>query len=254
MKRIVNSIILFSFLFISISYSSGYSNDLPSEEEVMGVVRLCGAGISKGVVADMEYSIKMWRTTARARADLRTEEIGAVFKNVVGSNTADIYPHYIDCVQNTLDKFLSRPKQKSTLERTTGDYRLIMWNAAHRPIELGAQVTKGDLSVDSDGIANWSVWLEQTYSSVPGKIKMTARGEILIDVMEIAGIKGGKYNSTNYLDQKWGQISSDVHLAVRGWNSGSPEDRFKLSLDTGSDGRQILIMRNSRGTFRWGKK
>ena len=141
----------------------------------------------------------------------------------------------------------------SFLEQIEGEYILSSWLKANRP-ELGAKVTEGTIKIDSTGIADWVVTLEQTFTSNPGKVRMTARGKVQLGTKQMEGVQGGEFNNTHYLDARWGQVSPDVNLAVRGWDIGSPNDYFMLSLDTQSGGKQILEMKNSRGTFTWVKQ
>jgi hypothetical protein len=144
--------------------------------------------------------------------------------------------------------------QLSFLEQIEGEYTLSSWVEANRPIELAAKVTDGTMKIDSTGTADWVVMVEQTFTSNPGKVRMTARGKVQLATKQMEGVPGGEFNNTHYLDAQWGQVSSDVNLAVRGWDTGSPNDYFTLSLDTQSGGRQILEMKNSRGTFTWVKQ
>jgi len=146
------------------------------------------------------------------------------------------------------------PRVLSFLERAAGAYTLSSWTPASRPLELGARVLEGSIQIDRNGVADWSVLLEQTYSPNPGKVRMTARGIVQLGAQQtqMVGVKGGQFNNNQYLDSKWGQVSEDVELAVRGWSSGQ-EDRFTISLDTQAGERQILQMMNSRGVFFWVK-
>ncbi len=142
--------------------------------------------------------------------------------------------------------------EPSFLEKITGNYVLISWTEARSPITLGFEVQEGSLSID--GIdAKWNVLLQQRYSSNPGQVKMTARGRVLIQDQKLEGVTGGKDNSTDYLDDRWGQVSSDIELAVRGWDSAVSPDPFTISTNTDSNGTTLLQMRNSRGTFTWRK-
>ena len=141
----------------------------------------------------------------------------------------------------------------SFLEQVEGKYTLLSWVKTNRPIELGAKVTEGTLQIDSSGIANWEVMVEQDFTSDPGRVRMTARGKLQISSKQIEGVQGGEFNNTHYLDAKWGQVSSDVTLAVRGWDYGE-NDNFTISVDNRSDGSQLLEMKNSRGTFTWLKQ
>ncbi len=143
----------------------------------------------------------------------------------------------------------------SFLQKVAGSYVLTSWIEANRPIALGAKITEGTLKFDSNGVGDWSVLLVQTYSTDPGKVRMTARGQIQLDSQPpyLIGVQGSQFNNTSYLDSKWGQVSADVTLAVRGWNYGSPEDRFTISIDTPSGGQQLLQMKNTRGVFTWKK-
>src|SRR5437870_1751931 len=108
----------------------------------------------------------------------------------------------------------SPSRELSFLEKAAGKYTLSSWTAADRPVELGAKITEGSLQVDQDGVADWSVLLEQTSTPEPGKVRMTARGKIQLAPQspEIVGVKGGEFNNDHYLDSKWGQVSADVTL------------------------------------------
>lgn len=142
-------------------------------------------------------------------------------------------------------------KNRSFLEEIAGEYSLISWTEAHRPISLGFEVKEGSLSIDNAGDAKWSVLLQQEYATNPGQVRMVARGRVLIGERKLEGVTGGQDNNTHYLDERWGQVSSDVELAVRGWNPGANPDSFTISTNTSSNGITLLQMTNSRGTFTW---
>lgn len=146
----------------------------------------------------------------------------------------------------------STPRVLSFLERAAGVYSLSSWTPASRPVELGARVVEGSLQLDPNGVADWSVLAEQTYTADPGKVRITARGNVQLGPQpSLVGVRDGAFASTHYLDSKWGQISSDVELALRGWTAGGQEDGFTVSLDAQAGERQVLQMVNSRGTFSW---
>lgn len=142
----------------------------------------------------------------------------------------------------------------SFLERIAGTYTLSSWTPANRPIDLGFKVPEGSLEIGGDGTVDWSVLLVQTHTANPGRVRMTARGAVQLADRRVVGVQGGEFNNTSHLDARWGQVSSDVGLAVRGWNSGQPDDPFRLSVDERSSGRLLLQMANSRGTFAWTKR
>ncbi len=142
---------------------------------------------------------------------------------------------------------------RSFLQRVSGTYSLASWVPAQRPVELGFRVAEGSLTVHEDGTMDWSVLLVQTYSSNPGRVRMTARGKIQVSAQRVMGVSGGQYNNTQYLDNRGSQVGSDVELAIRGWYPGQPDDTFRLALDEGV-GRSPLEMSNSRGVFAWAKK
>jgi len=148
---------------------------------------------------------------------------------------------------------LTPTPELSFLEQIEGEYTLRSWVETNRSVALGAKVTEGTIKIDSTGIADWTATLEQIFTN-PGKVIMTARGNVQLGTKQIKGEQGGEFNNTNYLDVRWGQVSSDVNLAVRGWDIGGLDDYFMLSLDTQSGGKQILEMKNSRGTFTWVKQ
>ncbi len=142
-------------------------------------------------------------------------------------------------------------RELSFLEKLAGSYTLGSWVKANLPIELGAKITSGTLQIDPTGLANWTVNVEQTNVVDPGKVKMTARGQVQLGSQPpiMTGVQGGEFNNTQYLDAKWGQVSDDVDLAVRGWTVAD-EDQFTLALDQ-QGGKTILQMKNSRGTYTW---
>ncbi len=142
----------------------------------------------------------------------------------------------------------------SPLEKMAGEYTLASWNKMIRPIDFDGKVIEGSLTIDEFGLADWKVLLEQTFVvHDPGRVEMTARGQVEINAMLLQGVPGGEFNNTYYPDLKWEQVSTDTVLAVRGWDYGSPNDPFHLSLDEQSSGRTILQMQNSYGTFYWEK-
>jgi hypothetical protein len=114
-------------------------------------------------------------------------------------------------------------------------------------------MTEGTLKIDGSGVADWSVVVEQAYSPDPGRVRMTARGRLLLDSDEIEGVPGGEFNNDAYLDNKWRQISVEIGEAVRGVSPGKPDRRFKISLYSDSDNAHMLQMRNSFGTFTWAR-
>src|SRR5260370_25841649 len=89
---------------------------------------------------------------------------------------------------------------QSFIERASGSYSLRAWTEAGGPVTLGVRMTEGTLEIDSSGVANWSVVVEQAYSPDPGRVRMTARGRLLLDSNEIEGVLGGEFNNTSYLD------------------------------------------------------
>ena len=146
---------------------------------------------------------------------------------------------------------LPTPAPKSFIERAVGAYSLSSWTEAGGQTTLGVRMTEGTLQIDNSGIADWSILVEQSYSPDPGRVRMTARGKLLLGTQEIEGVHGGEFNNTSYLDNKWGQIPAELNQAVRGWNSGRPESRFKVSLDSETGSAGMLQMSNSFGTFTW---
>jgi hypothetical protein len=90
-----------------------------------------------------------------------------------------------------------------------GVYTLASWIKVIRPIELDGKVIEGSLTIDEFGLADWKVLLEQTFVNDPGRVEMTARGQVDINAMLIQGVQGGEFNNTHY------QISSGDRLAQR---------------------------------------
>ena len=146
------------------------------------------------------------------------------------------------------------PPTPSFLERVAGTYTLTSWTDMHTgSIELGAKVTGGTLQIDRNGLADWDVIVEQTFVAKPGKVRMTARGQVQLD-SRMVGVQGGEFNKTSDVDGTGFDVSSDVQLAVRGWANPDRVDRFTLALDTQASGSLILQIKNSKGIFTWTKK
>lgn len=64
--------------------------------------------------------------------------------------------------------------KKTFTERAAGSYSLSSWTEAGGPITLGVRMTEGTLQIDSSGVADWSVVVEQAHSPDPGRVRMTA--------------------------------------------------------------------------------
>jgi hypothetical protein len=142
----------------------------------------------------------------------------------------------------------------SFLEKVAATYTLTSWTDTHTgSVELGAKVTSGTLRIDQNGLADWDVLVEQAFISKPGKVRMTARGQIQLD-SRMVGIQGGQFNKTSDVDGAGFEVSPGVQLAVRGWDNPDLVDRFTLALDTQARGSLILQMKNSKGIFTWKRK
>ena len=205
----------------SITVSAAAGKDM---EHIINIEEIWATGVSTVKVGSKEESIPF-----SFRKDFRL--------TLVGSQVVQ------DC----------KPEGQSPLEKLAGSYVLQSWTKAIRPIELEGKIVEGSLTIDSLGIADWKVLCEQAFTNNPGRVEMTARGQIDIDTMQIQGVQGGEYNEDNYLDNKWGQMSTEMSLAVRGWDYVDPNDPFRITIDEQSGGKLILQMKNSFGTYVWVK-
>lgn len=143
--------------------------------------------------------------------------------------------------------------EPSFLETVTGSYTLAAWTPVVGPMELGVRMPEGSLTIQPDGTMDWSVLLLQDHVTDPGKVRITARARLQLDSRRAMGVPGGAANNTAYLDNKWGQLNTGIQLAVRGWESGRPEDPFRLAVQR-SSGQVLLQMSNSSGTYTWTKR
>jgi hypothetical protein len=91
---------------------------LPTLEEIRGLQSLCGGGDAQvaAVSGNVDAAIKNWRnTSAGATVEIAKKNLTAVL-NVVGNDPKirDIQKDYISCVNDSLQKFLDREKNKPT--------------------------------------------------------------------------------------------------------------------------------------------
>ncbi len=148
-------------------------------------------------------------------------------------------------------------------EKLIGTYTLESWVRKNRRMDLGINVIKGTLKVNSDGFFDWDVLLSQAYTPNPKKIRLTARGAFLSSSMMVEGQPGSKFNGDFGVSNSphWGNVSASENLAIRGWTHQQPEkwtdgkqrDPFKISYDKQSNGKVSVKMDNSWGIFTWVK-
>lgn len=97
------------------------SVNLPTDDEVNGILKLCAMGRVQSVEADVRGKIDLWKRVSEAKGKTSLEDLGAMLQNMTSaSSSVEIYKTYTDCVKDSISKFLnsSLPKlnDKQVLE------------------------------------------------------------------------------------------------------------------------------------------
>lgn len=102
---------------------------LPSDQEIQGIKNLCGGGDAQmlQVTGNLDAAIKSWKNAAAG------VEISVAKKNLAGvisqvkndSNLAAVHKVYVDCVSDTLQKFLDREAKKPRPVSRSGQSTLL---------------------------------------------------------------------------------------------------------------------------------
>jgi hypothetical protein len=147
----------------------------------------------------------------------------------------------------------------SFLERVSGHYTLLSWDEAAGPITMGVGVKDGTLQIDRNGNADWQlgIWDSAAHpdppsGSAPSQIK--CGGRVSSQSQEVSWVSGGDRNVAIDWEPGIESVRDMVWPAFCGGDVGGVNAPFSLNLDEQSDGRNLLEMSNSEGTFRWVKQ
>jgi hypothetical protein len=150
-------------------------------------------------------------------------------------------------------------RPRSFLERISGSYELISWNEVNRPTVLGVGVKDGMLMIQSHGDADWAlgIWDSAARPGTPPgatQSRIKCGGTVSGQDQQLRWAPGGARNAAIDWEPGIESVRDIVWLAFCGSQVGGPGAPFTLHLDEQSDNRVTLEMKNSEGTFLWGKK
>ena len=171
--------------------------ELPTEDEVKGIVRLCSAGQSNAIVANMNAAVSIWKRKVNAEAELRTDEIGAIFKEIQNDQMInEVYNNYVTCVQNSVETFLKRRRDPPT---SVGNFFLPK-NVIRSPGET--------LPVLDGKVVVTIITIKEHYRRTLTKIRIEVpRREDYIAILE-----DGKYCDFQYYEKKYRLTISNPKL------------------------------------------
>lgn len=105
-----NLIVFFTAILIN---TNAFSADFPSEEELDGIMKPCGLGLSKKVTAAATASVKSWRKALIA-GESSYDELGGILSQVENGEIApEIYNVYTACIINLVKEFNKEISEKN---------------------------------------------------------------------------------------------------------------------------------------------
>lgn len=142
------------------------------------------------------------------------------------------------------------PRSKSFLERVSGSYRLVSWDEVVGPITLGIDARSGTLDIDQNGDARWELVIQQRGDHGVPRSRIRCRGRVRSSSRQLEGVPGPGNEAVDW-DNNIESVRDHVWLTFAGWSTQRPPSPFSLHIQEREDGRKILEMRNSKGTFTW---
>lgn len=126
-KILAVSVLLCSTLSVDAQLANG--GVLPTDQEIQGIKNLCGGGDAQVLQAsgNLDAAIKNWKNAAAGA------EVSVAKKNLAGAiaqvkndaNLAAVHKVYVDCVNDTLQKFLDREAKKPRPVSRSGQTTLL---------------------------------------------------------------------------------------------------------------------------------
>jgi len=113
-------IAVIAVILILFGLSSPSAAGLPTDDEVRGIMKLCGGGAMQSVEGDIEASIKAWRRGIGASGKASYSDLSAILMAMQsnGKLDKDLYIAYTACITEHVKIFIEREKnQEQTNER-----------------------------------------------------------------------------------------------------------------------------------------
>lgn len=86
-----------------------YSQKLPTEEEIQGIISQCSAGRIQEVRGDLETVFSVWKGIAKLKGEAKSEDLGAIIREIKNEDKkVEVYKIYISCIKETLPQFLKQ--------------------------------------------------------------------------------------------------------------------------------------------------
>lgn len=165
---------------------------------------------------------------------------------------------------------LTPEQQKAFLENISGSYSLISFNESQvyyaepqpllygEPIAvrvptltdiLGFDVNKGTLNINGNGDAIWELVFQWGDNVVTPLAGIKCSGKVNSSLQKLVGISGFDNEAINW-PKDFITRNDTIWLEFCGWNALGDSAPFALYIDV-SEGKKILRMENSYGTFIW---
>lgn len=93
-----------------------YPRNLPTEEEIHGIVNQCAAGRVQKVKGDLEAAINIWRKKAiAASGEASLSDLGGIINEIKDDKTKlEAYKIYVDCIIKIMPQYLSEKSDQKT--------------------------------------------------------------------------------------------------------------------------------------------
>ena len=133
-----------------------------------------------------------------------------------------------------------------------GRYRLMRWDEAAGPITLYMETLGGELTLEENGEASWTISLRQRGDQPNPTPRISCRGRYYNSSLQLEGVPGNGNTAYDW-NRNMESIRQDIWLAFAGWTVGGARDSYQLYPRELSGGNRILEMKNSKGTLIWEK-
>jgi hypothetical protein len=141
-----NKIKLFFILILSLP--TAHATNLPTPDEVQGIINACAAGRSVSIQASLKGSIKKWLTAASGDGTAKVTDIGGIISEIKDDQIKkEVFPIYTDCVIKLMTNILESKKQSDDNQNNNKDDGI---NIIDNSGEIN--IHKGDKTINADTI------------------------------------------------------------------------------------------------------
>jgi hypothetical protein len=106
---------------------ASFAANLPTMEQVQGILALCAGGVTKEVETALQGKIEIWKRAAQLKGSADLSTLGAILRSVPEGQQVDEknYSKYVDCTLKQTSNFLNQESAPLTSLEMMGELSVV---------------------------------------------------------------------------------------------------------------------------------